>query len=168
MATDSEQFAASPKIQANGFARIGYFSLHFLEMCIVMCAGGIATLSALLRWVGAWIGYPDPRSQFAEGSTILLAIWLALLMIGWMRFRKHDWRPTLEMASTSLVALPFVTGAAWLGVIPMSRLFSLECGLACAFMLVPMLVNLDHYAGRHGDHRAASQHGEHSEHHGHG
>ena len=131
----------------------GYFLLHFLEMCVVMCAAGLATLSAFLRWAGPVIGYPEFKKQFPELSTLLLALWLTVIMIIWMRFRRHEWRPTLEMAGTSIISLPLVFGAAWLGVIPNSRLFGLECGVACALMLVPMLFRLDHYTGSHASHQ---------------
>src|SRR5215212_1480778 len=113
MTTDTEQVNSPRKV---GIPRIisgtGYFLLHFLEMCVVMCAGGIATFSALSRWVGPLIGYPEFKKLFPELSTVLLAFWLVFVMIVWMRIRLHEWRPTLEMASTSIAALPLVMGAA--------------------------------------------------------
>ena len=122
-----------------------------------MCVAGIAILSALLRWGGPQIGYPDLRGQFPELSTLMLTLWLTLLMIAWMRFRGHEWRPTLEMAGTSIVALPLLVGAAQLGIIPKTSLYPLECGLACAFMLAPMLFRRDHYTGHHMDRRHHAQ-----------
>jgi hypothetical protein len=154
MSTDTNQINSSQKVQISGVVmRAGYFLLHFLEMCVVMCAVGIGTLSALLRWAGPLIGYPNPKTQLPELSTVLLAVWLVVVMIVWMRLRRHEWRPTLEMAGTSIAALPLAFGAARFGVIPNSSLFGLECGLACALMIVPMLLRLDHYAGRHGSHQ---------------
>jgi flagellar biosynthetic protein FliP len=138
-------------------------------MCVVMCAGGLAALAALLRWAGPLIGYPEFKRQLPELSTVLLALWLTVVMIAWMRLRGHEWRSTLEMASTSVFALPLVLAAAWLGVIPNSRLFGLECGVACALMVVPMLFRLDHYAGSHRSHQShahsahpAQQHSHHT------
>lgn len=164
MTTDTKQASSPRKVQVPGIvARTGYFLLHFVEMCVVMCAAGIATLSALLRWAGPVIGYPEFKKQFPELSTVVLAIWLTLLMIAWMRFRRHEWRPTLEMASTSIAALPLVMGAAWLGAIPRTSLYGLECGLACAFMIVPMLFRLNHYTGSHASHQNHS-HTTHSAH----
>lgn len=159
MTTNTKQVSSSRKVQVPGVvAGTGYFLLHFLEMCVVMCIGGIGTLSALLRWSGPLIGYPEFKRQFPELSTVLLALWLTLLMIAWMRFRGHEWRPALEMASTSIVALPFVMSAAWLGAIPRTSLYGLECGLACAFMVVPMLFRLDHYAEHHASHSSHLAH----------
>ena len=154
MTNDTKQVSSTRKV---GIPRIilgtGYFLLHFLEMCVVMCAGGIASLSALLRWAGPLIGYPEFKKQFPELSTVLLAFWLFLVMIGWMRVRRHEWRPTLEMASTSIAALPLVIGLSWLGVIPRTSLYGLECGVACVLMIVPMLLRLGHYTGSHASHQ---------------
>lgn len=154
MSTDTNQVRSSQKFQIpNVVMRTGYFLLHFLEMCVVMCAAGIATFSALLRWAGPLIGYPEFKRQLPELSTTLLAIWLVVVMIVWMQLRRHEWRPTLEMASTSLIALPLVLGMAWLGAISKSSLYGLECGVACALMIVPMLIRLDHYTGSHASHQ---------------
>ena len=158
MATETKQVSSSRKVAIPKIvAGTAYFLLHFLEMCVVMCAAGLATLSALLRWVGPLIGYPGFKKQFPELSTVLLALWLIVIMIIWMRIRRHEWRPTLEMASTSIVALPLVLGAAWFGAIPRTSSFGLECGVACALMIVPMVFRLDHYTGAHGSHQNHAQ-----------
>jgi hypothetical protein len=39
---------------------VAWFVLHFLEMCVVMCLGGIV-LSALVFGAAALLGYPDLR-----------------------------------------------------------------------------------------------------------
>lgn len=169
MTTETKEVGSPQKLQILAVVtRTGYFLLHFLEMCVVMCAGGLAALSALLRWAGPLIGYPDFKRQLPELSTVLLAIWLTVIMIAWMRLRGHEWRSTLEMASTSIAALPLTFSAAWLGAIPITRLFGMECGVACALMIVPMLVRLDHYTGSHVSHQnhshAANPAGEHVHH----
>jgi hypothetical protein len=154
MTTDTKQVSSPRKVTIpRVITGTGYFLLHLLEMCAVMCVAGIATLSAFLRWAGPLIGYPGFKKQFPEVSTVLLSIWFVVVMIIWMRIRRHEWRPTLEMASTSIAALPLVMGAAWLGAIPRTRLYALECGVACALMIAPMLFRLDHYTGAHGSHQ---------------
>jgi hypothetical protein len=158
MATDTKQAHATRKVRITGLAaRAGYFLWHFLEMCVVMCAGA-GILAVLARWIGSLIGYAEPIRRFPELSTMLLALWLSLLMLAWMRFRGHAWRPTLEMAGTSIVVLPLLISAAWLGIIAQSDLLKLECGLACVLMLVPMLLHLDHYTGHHASHHAHAAH----------
>ena len=169
MTTNTEQVQPIRQVKILRVAAgTAYFLLHFLEMCVVMCAGGLAALSALLRWAGPLIGYPEFKRQLPELSTVLLAVWLTVVMIVWMRLRGHEWRPAVEMASTAIVSLPLVFGAARLGVIPNSRLFGVECALACALMVVPMLFRLDHYTGSHASHNnhvhAAKPAGEHVHH----
>ena len=153
MTTNTNQVSSPRKVAIPRLVTgTGYFLLHFLEMCAVMCAAGLATLSALLRWAGPLIGYPEFKKQFPELSTVLLALWLTAIMIIWMRIRRHEWRPTLEMASTSIATLPLVMGAAWLGAIARTDLYGLECAVACALMIGPMLFRLNHYTGSHGSH----------------
>ena len=161
MKTDIDHVHSAPPAPiAAPIVRAGYFLLHYLEMCIVMCAAGLAALSALLRWASPLLGFSSLKAQLPELTTLLLAVWLTAVMILWMRFRGHDWRSTLEMASTSVVSFPLLIGAASLGLIARGELFGLECGLACVFMVVPMLLRLDHYAGPH----AAHVHDEHAAH----
>lgn len=164
MKTDIEHVHSAHTAPVAGLiASGGYFLLHYLEMCVVMCAGGIAVLSALLRWASPLLGFSSLKAQLPELATLLLAVWLAAVMILWMRLRGHDWRSTLEMASTSIVAFPLLIGAASLGLIARGELFGLECGLACVFMVVPMLLSLNHYAGPHTAH-AHDEHAAHQHH----
>jgi hypothetical protein len=70
-----------------------------------------------------------------------------------MRFRGHEWRPTLEMASTSIILAILLVGLGWLSILPRSSLFDLLTRFVCPVMLIPMLFRLDHYTGRHGSHQ---------------
>ncbi len=139
--------------QQSIFLRVGYFILHFLEMCVVMCVSLMIFEEQLSVWGGSLIGYSNPVRQLPVLSTVVLALWFTLVMIVWMRLRRHEWRPTLEMASTSIIAVIPLVGASWLGIVPQSRLPGLECGLACAFMIVAMLLRLDHYTASHASHQ---------------
>ena len=160
MSTHTKQVNSSHSVQVPGVAaRTGYFLWHFVEMCLTMCIGGIA-LNVLFFWGAAQIGYPDLFERFPEFSLLLIGINLALPMIAWMRFRGHDWRPTLEMASTSIILVILLIGAAWLGIISRSSQLELLKRFACAVMLIPMLFRLDLYTGHHAGH----QHGAHAAH----
>ncbi len=130
----------------------GLFVLHFAEMCIVMCVS-LSIFGALSISTGSLIGYPHLARQFPVLSVGLLAVWFTLIMIGWMRLRRHEWRLTLEMASTSLFAAIPLIGAALLGFVPAMGLAGSLCGLACIFMIVAMLLRLDHYTGAHASHQ---------------
>ena len=143
---------AHHKQQQNIFRRGGYFILHFLEMCAVMCVS-LGIFKALSVWAGSVIGYSKPIRQFPVLSTVVLAIWFTLIMIAWMRLRRHEWRPTLEMASTSMIAVIPVVSVGLLGIVPLSELTGLECGGACALMFVAMLFRLNHYTANHASHQ---------------
>lgn len=162
MTTETGKAGTSSGTGLGGWmAGTGYFLLHYFEMCGVMCLGGVMLLSALLRAVAPLLGVRSVRTEFPVLATALLAAWLTLLMIGWMRLRSHDWRPTLEMASTSVIAFPVLLGGAALGIVSSASLFGLECGLACVLMVVAMLARLGHYTGPHDAAAHAAHAGQH-------
>lgn len=158
MTTNTEQVSSPRKIQVPRFvARAGYFILHFIEMCLAMCIGGIPLI--ILFFVGAAkVGYPDLLDRFPEVPVLVVGFILSLAMTVWMRFRGHEWRPTLEMASTTIVLGLVLVILGWLGTMPKSSMFEWMTGLACPVMLIPMLFRLDHYTGHHASH---SQHNTH-------
>jgi hypothetical protein len=73
-------------------------------------------------------------------------------MTAWMIFRGHGWRPTLEMASTTIVLGIVLVGLAWLGILPKNSLFELLTRFACPIMIIPMLFRMDMYTGHHASH----------------
>ena len=131
------------------FVSIWTFIRHLLEMCLAMCLGGIPLI--ILFFVGAAkIGYPDLFQQSPALSVLVIGFILSLPMTAWMRFRRHDWRPTLEMASTTIVLGIILVALGWLGILPQSSLFEWLVRFACPVMLIPMFFRLDLYTGRSG------------------
>jgi hypothetical protein len=134
-------------------SRIGHFTRHFVEMCVVMCVSG-GVLNALIFLAGpAWIGYSDLRQQSPEWALLVIAFDYALPMAAWMRARGMQWRPTLEMSGATVGLAIVVSGLAWLGVITGSSLHGWIfgfCGPACVVMFVVMLFRLDLYASQAG------------------
>jgi hypothetical protein len=131
------------------------FTRHFLEMCVAMCLGG-GSLNVLVFVVGpAQLGYPDLRTAAPELALLLIACLYTLPMAAWMRFRGMTWRPILEMsgATVGLAAVLIVLAA--LGVLSSEDLHQWAlafCGPACLLMLPVMLLRLDMYTGRTGEH----------------
>jgi hypothetical protein len=116
-----------------------------------MCIGGIPLI--VLFFIGAAkIGYPDLIQQSPELSVLVMGIILSLPMLAWMRFRGHEWRPALEMASTTIVLAILLVSLGWLGVLAKSSLLEWMRTLACPAMLIPMLFRLDIYTAHHADH----------------
>lgn len=126
------------------------FTRHFIEMCVAMCIG-VALANALTAAGGRVTGI-DVREQFPALSVAVLAVFITLPMVGWMRFRGMAWRPILEMCAAGIAV---VIAAAALGlvsatVVSVGRL----CGLECVGMFFAMLFRYDLYSGKTGHHMA--------------
>ena len=143
---------ASGGTRTQGLAsKLGHFLLHYVEMCLAMCVGAVI-LSVAFFGGAALIGYPDLVLQAPIFSTLVLAINVSLPMVAWMRFRGHEWRPTLEMGGATMALGILLIAAGWLGIIPVSDLFEWMRSLACPAMLVAMLFRLDLYTRRMSHH----------------
>jgi hypothetical protein len=134
--------------------KVGHFLWHYVQMCIACCVGGV-TLGIAFFGGAALLGYPDLIIQAPFFSTLVLAIILTIPMVGWMRFRHHGWRPTLEMGSATMGLGVVLIGMGLLGLIPMSDIFEWEASLCCPTMLVPMLFRYKLYTGSMGHAPAA-------------
>lgn len=139
------------------FGKVGHFTLHFVEMCVVMCVGALILNLMLFDAVGL-ISY-HLRHEFPEVALLVVAFSFALLMAVWMRFRGMAWRPSLEMAGATLGLGIVLIGMYWLSIVTKSTLIEFQdmfCFPACVVMLVVMLFRLDLYTGsmRHHAHAA--------------
>jgi hypothetical protein len=65
-------------------------------MCLAMCIGGIP-LNAAFFGLLALFGVTYSEDQLPTWAFIAIGVILATVMAAWMRFRGHEWRPTLEM-----------------------------------------------------------------------
>jgi hypothetical protein len=147
-ATGTKAHAGSVSKAAGSAARFG---LHVVEMCIVMCVS-LGLLAGLVIGASAALGFSgDLRSQAPELSAMVVAAVLALSMLGWMRWRGMEWRPTLEMAGTALAAGVGLVVGYWLGLVPGKELATSVCGVACVAMIALMLVRFGTYS-HHGSH----------------
>lgn len=127
---------------------VGRFAAHLLEMCAVMCAGGIV-LSVLFFGGAALLGYNGLPDRAPALSALVVAVNLSLPMAAWMRLRGMPWRPTLEMSgATMLVGVTLILGY-WLGLVDQSSLIEVQASLACPLMLAVMLTRFPLYAGTH-------------------
>lgn len=137
----------------NTFLRkVRHFVLHYLEMCMACCVGGV-TLGFAFFGGAALTGYPDLIVQAPFFSTLVLAVILTVPMVGWMRFRHHGWRPSLEMGAATMGLGTAVIALGTIGLVPVSGMFEWVASLACPVMLIPMLLRLNLYTGST-DHQA--------------
>ena len=132
----------------------GRFGLHFLEMCAVMCLGG-GLLIVLFFGAAALLGFSDLRQDAPALSALVIAVLLAGAMVTWMRFRRMEWRPTLEMAGSSIAAGALLIAGYWLGIVSESALVPSVCVLACVAMIAVMLFRIPLYSSSHSHHAHA-------------
>lgn len=147
--------AAPPDAQHGQVSKVvqpaGRFGLHFMEMCVVMCIGG-GLLTALVL-AGAWlVGFDNVLLDSAVWSALVISVMMAAAMTGWMRFRGMDWRPTLEMAFSSVVAGGVLVGGYGVGIVSKTALVPSVCPVACVAMIVVMLFRLPLYTSGHAHH----------------
>ena len=126
--------------------KVGHFVLHYLEMCMACCVGGV-TLGIAFFGGTALLGYPDLIAQAPFFSTLMVTIILTVPMVAWMRFRRHGWRPSLEMGAATMGLGIVMIALGTIGVVPVSGMFEWVTSLACPVMLVPMLLRLNLYTG---------------------
>lgn len=117
------------------------FARHYVEMVLVMFAG-----MALLWLPADLLVNTEPTGAMLA----TMAVTMTAPMIPWMRWRGHDWQPTLEMAASmviptlamlALLAANIVTDA---GV-----LLGVEHVAMLGGMLVAMLARRDEYSHHH-------------------
>lgn len=138
----------------------GRFTIHVLGMCLVMCLS-LALFSMTVAGASSAFGVPDIEQRFPELSALLVAAVFAIAMVVWMRLMRMAWRPTVEMSGAAIVAgLLMITGNR-VGLVAAGDLVGGVCGLACATMVVIMLVRFRLYAGVAG-HSAHSRRHAHS------
>ena len=116
------------------------FLRHYLEMVIVMFLG--------MGVVMAIAGMP-------ENDTVALLYMggsMTVPMLGWMLFRGHSWRPSLEMGAAMMA--PTVVAMGLVGVVDYGLLMGTEHVAMLLAMLGAMLYRRDEYTG-HAHHRLA-------------
>jgi hypothetical protein len=125
-------------------ARNRRFALHYVEMVVVMVLGMM-----ILTWpIELVMNVSRTGSMLVEmGATMTAA------MLGWMRFRGHDWQPCIEMAAS--MVLPTIGTLVLLGtglVEGAGPLMIILHAVMLPAMLVAMLLRRDEYSCHHGAH----------------
>jgi heavy metal-binding protein len=151
--------ALSPTYTVSFPTAIRRFALHFLEMCIVMCAGG-AVLNIAVFGAAALLGHANLVAQAPELSILIITADLTLAMAGYMALRGHPVRHNVEMSGSTLVGGILLVGASWAEMLPVATLagwpslFAFMCGPLCLIMFVVMATRFEHYGGRVGTNAA--------------
>jgi len=129
----------------------GRFGLHVVEMCVVMCLA-LGLLGVVGGGAAVVFGISDVGQQVPALSAMVVASALGASMVIWMRFRGMAWRPTLEMAGSSVAAGVLMVGGYWAGIVAASVLVESVCGVACLAMVAVMLFRFPLYSSGHHAH----------------
>ena len=145
--------ARNRRASVAGFVRpAGRFGFHFLEMCAVMCIGGGLAVGLFFA-AASLMGSPDLVTEAPVWSALIASVILAAVMVAWMRFRRMDWRPTWEMAGSSVAAAAALILGYAVGVVSAAALVPSVCLLACVAMVAVMLFRVPLYTSSHAGHR---------------
>ena len=132
------------------------FIKHYAEMVAVMFAGmivlGIPGDAAL---AGVGISSDELHTEFPALMLLSMGFTMTAPMIPWMRWRGHNWQPTLEMAAS--MVLPTLAVVALLAVDlveDVGTLLAIEHVAMFAAMLAVMLMRRSEYS--HHAHRKAA------------
>lgn len=128
--------------------RLGHFALHFFEMCAPMCVG-FAAGDAIYFWATGQLGYARPFSELPALSLVVVTFSMTAPMVAWMSYRRMPRRAVVEMAAVMPLLAVVLLALGGLSVLPMGDLTLWEHGLMIPAMLVPMLLRVDLYTGKH-------------------
>jgi len=132
--------------------QLARFGLHLAQMCVVMCVS-MALVGLIMAGAGALFGFDDPRQTAPVLSAVIVTATLSLSMVVSMRSMAMEWRPTLEMVTSTVVAGAVMILGFLIGLVPSRELSPGVCGLACVAMVAVMLPRFGMYAShtsRHG------------------
>lgn len=138
--TDVEQ----PQATRGGHGRWA-FARHYLEMVAAMFAG-MAVLGSLVRGALALAGLE--MADQAELVSLEMAVYMAVGMVVWMRYRGHGWASTLEMAGAMLAPALALFPLLWAGGISGDDLLMLEHVIMLPLMYLVMRRRRSEYGGR--------------------
>jgi hypothetical protein len=131
------------------------FFLHYAEMIAAMFIGMFA-LSMPADWLFSALG-TSTSSQHPAMMLLSMGVTMTVPMVAWMRFRRHAWRPTTEMAASMLVPTFAAMALAGTGVMHGGPVMVIEHVAMLAGMLIVMLLRRDEYSGGHAHGAAAQQ-----------
>jgi len=123
------------------------FVRHFIEMIAAMFVGmgvfgGLAT--AIFAAAGSSL-----TDQSVELRVLLMAVYMTIPMVGWMRYRRHDWARTTEMAASMVVPSVVAAAIAWTGGLEAGAALGFQHATMIPAMLGVMLWRYDDYAHPH-------------------
>jgi hypothetical protein len=136
-----------PKTLLRPTTPVGHFVHHYLQMVVAMLVGMIA-LGPVWSLAGDALGITALLHQ-PEPTVLVMATNMTIAMCGWMRYRGHRWRPTLEMAAAMYLPFLALFPPLWLGILSPPGLMLYGHLLMLPAMAAAMLLRPGEYTGHH-------------------
>jgi hypothetical protein len=126
-----------------------HFARHYVEMLVAMLLGMVVLGVPASMALGA-LGVSS--SEFENDAPALMLIGMAVTMtvpmVGWMRYRGHGWRASMEMSASMFVptfAVIALLGGGLVGDV--GTLLVIEHVAMLPSMVVAMLMRAEEYSG---------------------
>jgi hypothetical protein len=125
----------------------GHFARHYVEMLIAMFVGmGVLFMPALLALGAAGVSSAELRSDAPALLLLGMGITMTVPMVAWMRYRRHGWRASNEMAASMMIPTAGVIGLLGAGIVgDIGTLLTIEHVVMLPAMLVAMLLRREEY-----------------------
>jgi hypothetical protein len=135
-------------------ASVWRFVRHYLEMVVAMMLG-MAVLGPVESVLLDPLGWQAVRAV-PELRALIMATNMTVAMVAWMRYRRHGWAASTEMAAA--MYLPFVVlfPPLWLGLLSAGGMMALGHVLMLPAMAGAMLLRRDEYVQHAHRQRAAT------------
>ncbi|WP_152360390.1 hypothetical protein [Microlunatus speluncae] len=123
------------------------FALRSVEFAAVLLVG-MVLLAMLVSAVRGALGLTYPAEARGAMASVEMGVIMALIMIGWLRFRRFGWPTTLAMAATMLLPALVAAALTGIGVIALGTAMIFEHIAMFVLMLAVMLRRRDEFTIR--------------------
>jgi hypothetical protein len=128
------------------------FVRHYLEMVVAMVVG-MLVLGPLESLLLNPVGWADLRGD-PEVGPLIMATNMTVAMSAWMRYRRHSWVATGQMAGAMYGSFVVFFPLLWLGILSDMGLMVVGHVVMPFAMAAAMLLRLDEYTGHHAESRS--------------
>jgi hypothetical protein len=112
---------------------------------------GMMVLGMAVQGIAAAAGLDYSHQQDPELGTLEMTLTMSVGMAVWMRFRRHGWPSTLEMAGAMIAPAAVLVPLLWLEVISGEAAMILLHVVMLPLMLAVMLRHRGEYTAPHRD-----------------
>jgi hypothetical protein len=126
-----------------------HFVRHYVEMLLAMFLGMLVLGGPAMMALGApGVSSAELKAEAPALMLLGMGVTMTVPMVAWMRYRRHGWAPSNEMAASMLIPTVAVIALLWAGfVADIGTLLTIEHVVMLPAMLAAMLLRRDEYTG---------------------